>query len=79
MAFREKTFKDRGYLDDDEASPTVIRALEVDGGLVVRDVEALDARRPFLDFWSRFAHWDWGAAREAKRGGQVQSGKLHVF
>lgn len=30
------------YLDDDEASTAIVGALEVDGGLVVGNVEALD-------------------------------------
>ena len=38
----------KGYLDDDEASAGIVGALEVDVGLVVGYVEALDCR-PLLE------------------------------
>lgn len=43
------------YLDDDKPRASTIRPIEIDGALIVRDVEALN-RRSFLDLefcWGR--------------------------
>lgn len=39
----------RGYLDDDEASAVGVGLVEVDVGLVARDVEALDGGGALLE------------------------------
>ena len=43
VATHEATHEANSYLDNYEAGTTVVSTLEVDGALIVRDVEALDS------------------------------------
>lgn len=53
------------HFDDDETGAAVVGALEIDGALVVGDVEALD-RGSFLEVFG----WSCGYKREGEKRGE---------